>query len=86
MKGHEIKAARKRLGLSRWHLATLLGYEGRQRKSMMDDIEREIKPLREPQRRLLEAYLAGYRPSDWETVLAQEPPALNEDLRQEGNI
>jgi hypothetical protein len=81
MKPEEIKAARLRLGLSRWHMATLLGYDGRQRKAMMDDLERGIKPLREPQRRLLEAYLAGYRSPDWDAVLAQVPPALRDDLR-----
>lgn len=64
----EVKTARQNLGLNQWALATLLGYLGRQRRQMMQDLETGKKPFREPQRRLLEAYLDGYRPPDWESV------------------
>lgn len=65
MTGEEVKAARHRLGLTLEQLAHLLGYQGEHKRQMMYDLETGRRPLREPQRRLLEAYLAGYRPKDW---------------------
>jgi transcriptional regulator with XRE-family HTH domain len=65
MNPDQIKAARKALGLTLEQLATMLGYQGAQRRQMMHDLETGRRPLREPQRRLLEAYLEGYRPADW---------------------
>ena len=43
----------------------MLGYTGEQRRQMMYDLESGRRAIREPQRRLTEAYLAGYRPRDW---------------------
>ena len=47
------------------NLADMLGYEGEHRRQMMHRVEIGERSLREPQRRLIEAYLHGYRPSDW---------------------
>jgi hypothetical protein len=43
----------------------MLGYIGEQRRQMMYDLESGRRAIREPQRRLVEAYLSGYRPKDW---------------------
>lgn len=61
----DLAQARKRLGLTLEQMATLLGYQGSDRRTMMHKIERGIRPLREPQRLLVVAYLSGYRPEDW---------------------
>lgn len=65
MNGKEMKAARLALGLTLEAMATMLGYQGAQRRQMQYDLETGRKPIREPQRRLVEAYLSGYRPPDW---------------------
>jgi DNA-binding transcriptional regulator YiaG len=65
MSPDDIKAARHSLGLSLSELAELLGYQGNHARVQMDDLETGRRPLRECQRRLLQAYLEGYRPSDW---------------------
>lgn len=46
----------------------MLGYEGEHRRQLMHRIEIGDRALREPQRRLIEAYLDGYRPTDWPTL------------------
>lgn len=61
----ELKEARRKLGLTLEQMAVMLGYEGEQRRQLMHRIEIGERTLREPQRRLVEAYLSGYRPSDW---------------------
>ena len=61
----QIVEARRKLGLTLEQMATVLGYLGEQRRHMMWDIETGRRPLREPQRRLVQAYLEGYRPGDW---------------------
>jgi transcriptional regulator with XRE-family HTH domain len=61
----DLARARERLGLTLEELATMLGYQGVQRRQMMWDLQSGRKPVREPQRRLVEAYLSGYRPADW---------------------
>lgn len=61
----EIKQARHHLGLTLTQLGEMLGYQGRHVRVQMDDLETGRKPLRECQRRLLQAYLDGYRPEDW---------------------
>lgn len=68
MTPQQINTARKLLGLTLEQMATLLGYQGRQRRQMQYDLETGRRDIREPQRRLVEAYLAGYRPSDWPKV------------------
>lgn len=65
MDGKQMKAARLALGLTLEQMATMLGYQGQQRRQMQYDLEIGRKPIREPQRRLVEAYLSGYRPQDW---------------------
>lgn len=65
MTGDELKAARLRFGLTLEQMATMLGYQGAQRRQMQYDLETGRRPIREPQRRLIEAYLDGYRPRDW---------------------
>lgn len=61
----DMARARKRLGLTLEELATMLGYQGDQRRQMQYDLETGRRFIREPQRRLIEAYLSGYRPDDW---------------------
>lgn len=61
----QVSKARRELGLTLEAMATMLGYQGEQRRQMMHDLETGRRPVREPQRRLVEAYLAGYRPNDW---------------------
>ena len=65
MTPESIARARKRLGLTLEQMATMLGYAGEQRRQMMYDLESGRRTIREPQRRLTEAYLSGYRPKDW---------------------
>lgn len=65
MTPNELKEARRKLGLTLEQMAVMLGYEGDQRRQLMHRIEIGERTLREPQRRLVEAYLSGYRPSDW---------------------
>jgi hypothetical protein len=43
----------------------MLGYLGVQRRQMQYDLETGRREIRDPQRRLVEAYLSGYRPADW---------------------
>lgn len=68
----EIRAARHELGLSLWAMATQLGYTGNyeMRKQMMIHLEIGQRPLREPQRRLIQAYLDGYRPEAWGEIVS----------------
>lgn len=61
----QLARARERLGLSLSEMATLLGYEGEQKRQMVHKLEAGLRTIREPQRRLVEAYLSGYRPPDW---------------------
>jgi transcriptional regulator with XRE-family HTH domain len=61
----KMARARERLGLTLEEMAAMLGYLGTQRRQMQYDLETGRREIREPQRRLTEAYLAGYRPKDW---------------------
>lgn len=61
----QLANARQKLGLTLEQMATMLGYKGAQRRQMQYDLETGRREIREPQRRLVEAYLAGYRPKDW---------------------
>lgn len=61
----QFKKARLSLGLTLVQMAEMLGYEGENLRQMGYDLESGRRPIREPQRRLIEAYLSGYRPKDW---------------------
>lgn len=65
MTAAQIAKVRRQLGLTLEAMATMLGYQGKQRRQMMYDLEAGRRRLREPQRRLVKAYLDGYRPDDW---------------------
>lgn len=65
MTPQQLARARERLGLTLEAMATMLGYLGEQRRQMQYDLETGRRMIREPQRRLVEAYLSGYRPKDW---------------------
>ena len=67
MTPHTFFLARKRLGLSLAEMARLLGYEGEQARSQAHHLETGRRDIRPAQRRLVEAYLDGYRPEDWPT-------------------
>lgn len=64
----EMAQARHSLGLTLEQMATMLGYVGTQRRQMQFDLETGRRAIREPQRRLTEAYLRGYRPTDWPSL------------------
>jgi hypothetical protein len=59
------KASREKLGLTQTQMGTLHGYSGENVRQMVYDIETGRRDLMPCQRRLLEAYLSGYRPKDW---------------------
>lgn len=61
----QMARARERLGLTLEQMASMLGYLGVQKRQMQYDLETGRREIREPQRRLVEAYLVGYRPTDW---------------------
>ena len=63
----ELKQARQSLGLSLSQLAILLGYQGNRANGIkqIQQMERGERTIREPQRRLMVAYISGYRPDDW---------------------
>jgi len=61
----QMEKARRTLGLTLEAMATMLGYQGVQRRQMQYDLETGRREIREPQRRLVDAYLSGYRPPDW---------------------
>ena len=63
-----MEKARHQLGLTLEQMSTMLGYQGVQRRQMQYDLETGRRKIREPQRRLVEAYLSGYRPADWPTT------------------
>lgn len=61
----QLLEARQKLGLTLEQLAPLLGYESPQGRSQIQHMESGKRTIRPAQRRLVEAYLAGYRPEDW---------------------
>ena len=61
----ELRHARLQLGLTLSQFADMLGYAGEQKRQMIHKLEAGLRTIREPQRRLIEAYLSGYRPIDW---------------------
>jgi transcriptional regulator with XRE-family HTH domain len=65
MDNNQLARARKRLGLTLEQMATMLGYEGEQARSQVHHLETGRRDIRPAQRRLIEAYLSGYRPEDW---------------------
>lgn len=58
----EIKQARKTLGLTARQLALLVGYR---RAATVYDVESGRETASGSVKRLIRAYLDGYRPSDW---------------------
>ena len=65
MTPHTLAKARELLGLSLSDMARMLGYEGEQARSQAHHLETGRREIRPAQRRLIEAYLSGYRPDDW---------------------
>lgn len=61
----QLSEARRKLGLSLSEMALMLGYEGEQARSQMHNLESGKRILMPAQRRLVQAYLAGYRCADW---------------------
>ena len=76
MTPRQVAAARRKLRLGHWDFATMLGYVGGCRRDMTYFLESGRRPLREPQRRLIEALLDGWRPKDWPE--AEEATAADE--------
>ena len=65
MTPHALAKARKRLGLTLSEMAHMLGYEGEHTRSQVHHLETGRRDIRPAQRRLIDAYLSGYRPDDW---------------------
>jgi transcriptional regulator with XRE-family HTH domain len=61
----QLHKARRALGLTLEQMALMLGYEGEQARSQLHHMETGRRDIRPAQRRLIEAYLSGYRPPDW---------------------
>lgn len=64
----QLRAARHQLDLTLEQMARMLGYQSDTPtglRTMAHKLETGVRPIRDPQRRLVEAYLAGYRPDDW---------------------
>lgn len=84
MNGTNVKEARHQLGLSLWQLATLLGFTGNSRRAKMQEIETGHRTLGEPSRRLLIAYLEGYRSHDWDDIASGRlRPTTEADFRSQ---
>nr|WP_321482321.1 hypothetical protein [uncultured Cohaesibacter sp.] len=66
MTGEDLKNAREVLGLSQFELGLMFGYKpsGNMRQQI-SRMERGEKPVNNIHRRLIDAYLSGYRPKDW---------------------
>jgi len=62
MTPEEFRAARVQLGLTQAELARVLGYG---KPIRVSEIERGIRNPSQSAVRLVQAYLAGYRPEDW---------------------
>jgi transcriptional regulator with XRE-family HTH domain len=68
MKPHEFKEARHKLGLSLNQMADMLGLQSNHvRRLEFPEESNQRRPVMEQTRRLLQAYLEGYRPPDWPT-------------------
>lgn len=66
MSPDEFRAARRRLGLSGSQMAAVLGVSHTQVRRMEMQPGREShRPVNDTTAKLVEAYLAGYRPPDW---------------------
>ena len=61
----ELREARRKLRLTLEQMAPLLGYEGKHGVTDVYRLESGTRTIRPAQRRLIEAYLRGYRPKDW---------------------
>ena len=65
----QLNQARRKLGLTLSQMAYVLGYEGVHGESQVHHMETGRREVRPAQRRLIEAYLDGYRPEDWPSAL-----------------
>ncbi len=65
MTPEQFKAARNSLGLSGTQMGRMLGYKGEHVRIQIHEMETGKKTIRDPQIRLMQAYLSGYRPEDW---------------------
>jgi DNA-binding transcriptional regulator YiaG len=62
----QFKQARRKLGLSVSQMATMLGVRHEQvRRLEMPTDRTSARPIGPATRRLMQAYLDGYRPADW---------------------
>ena len=70
MTPQQLKKARHKLSLTLEQMAHVLGYEGKHSESQVHHLETGRRTIRPAQRRLIEAYLSGYRPKDWPRTLS----------------
>lgn len=64
----DLKSARHKLGLTLSEMAPMLGYTGEHGAQQVRRMETGEREIRDAQRRLVQAYLDGYRPADWPKV------------------
>ena len=68
MTSREFKEARQTLGLSLVQMAEMLGLQPNHvRRLEFPEDSNQRRPVMEQTRRLVQAYLDGYRPPDWPT-------------------
>lgn len=65
MTPQELKAAKHELGLTCTQMAKMLGYEGEHAGKQIRHMMAGERTIRAAQARLVQAYLDGYRPKDW---------------------
>lgn len=65
MTSAQLKEARRKLGLTLEQTARMLGYDGREGRGQVANMEAGRRKIRPAQCRLINAYLSGYRPPDW---------------------
>lgn len=68
MTPQQLRAAQKALGLSDEDFARMLGFANKaqmRRLKVEDATKPSHRPVRAWHKRLIDAYLAGYRPADW---------------------
>ncbi len=72
MNAQQLRTARLSLGLTLSQMAAALGYEGKHASQQVRKMETGDRTIREAQKRLVEAYLSGYRPKDWPKPKSKE--------------
>lgn len=83
----EFKAARTALGLSVTGMGRVLGVSPTHvRRLEMDPSDKSHRPVTETMRKLIFAYLSGYRPDDWGFDLSDLGRSKRTVIHAESNL